>query len=217
MVDSDNSPARVYSVSRARTRCGRTKLYWCYSIKSLRIVLSYGFREHPALTRHEKLGNTKPLREIVRECRTLWQKCREFPFQYFVAYLWLNKVDEHSGTENSTPYIRHEVERNKSGSLRAKEVLSGRVLKTAVSSDCVCKVGLHQIPELARLNSDSVNSLRVVTRFRGAVVEIVSALLRIGRVGSFVDNTTSEGMVCGADRRRAEYYRGQLDFGPQSP
>lgn len=55
---------------------------------------------------------------------------------------------------------------------------------------------LKQHPDLARINPESVNSIRVISfRFRGEV-HILSALLRMGAAGARVDNTTAGGCAC---------------------
>ena len=55
---------------------------------------------------------------------------------------------------------------------------------------------LKQHPDLARINPESVNSIRVISfRFQGKIY-ILSALLRMGASGARVDNTTSGGCAC---------------------
>lgn len=55
---------------------------------------------------------------------------------------------------------------------------------------------LKQHPDLARINKDSVNSIRVISfRFKGEV-HILSTVLRMGVSGARVDNTTAGGCAC---------------------
>ena len=64
-----------------------------------------------------------------------------------------------------------------------------------------------QHPEMARLNPNSVNTIRMVTISKAAnkktgeerQFDIAYAALRVGRGDSVVDNTSSGGMVCGID------------------
>ncbi len=55
---------------------------------------------------------------------------------------------------------------------------------------------IKQHPDLARINKDSVNSIRVISfRFKGKV-HILSTVLRMGVSGARVDNTTAGGCAC---------------------
>ena len=55
---------------------------------------------------------------------------------------------------------------------------------------------IKQHPDLARINKDSVNTIRVITfRFMGEY-HVLSTILRMGRSGSRVDNTTAGGCAC---------------------
>lgn len=56
---------------------------------------------------------------------------------------------------------------------------------------------INQHELLNRLNPTSLQTFRVVTYWRNEEVVLVSALLRIGREGSFVDNGTAGGYCCG--------------------
>ena len=54
-------------------------------------------------------------------------------------------------------------------------------------------------PELKRLNSDSVNTVRIVTFREQKDVVVLDAVLRTGRSGSFVDNAGSGGIFIHVD------------------
>ncbi|MFN4291459.1 MAG: sugar-transfer associated ATP-grasp domain-containing protein [Permianibacter sp.] len=58
---------------------------------------------------------------------------------------------------------------------------------------------LPQHPELAAINASSVNTLRIWLIERDGVIVPTHALLRVGRAGSQVDNTTSGGLACTID------------------
>lgn len=53
--------------------------------------------------------------------------------------------------------------------------------------------------QLSVLNSDSVNTVRIITYYNGKDVLIDGCLLRVGRKGSFVDNGGAGGIVVGID------------------
>lgn len=68
-------------------------------------------------------------------------------------------------------------------------------------SGAIIEAFLVQHPELARLNPDSVNTLRIITLRTAAGFETVGAMLRVGRRGSQVDNTSNGGLACPIDLR----------------
>lgn len=55
---------------------------------------------------------------------------------------------------------------------------------------------VRQHPDLASLNKDSVNTIRVISFHFKDRIHILSALLRIGGKGAFVDNVSSGGSAC---------------------
>lgn len=55
-------------------------------------------------------------------------------------------------------------------------------------------------PEVKALNPDSVNTVRVITYFDGKEATVWSASMRIGHVGSFVDNVGAGGLTVTIDR-----------------
>lgn len=63
---------------------------------------------------------------------------------------------------------------------------------TLGKKDYVIQEVLSQHPDLANLNESSVNVIRIVTVFIDGEVEVATAALRIGGVGSFADNETTE-------------------------
>lgn len=54
-------------------------------------------------------------------------------------------------------------------------------------------------PEVKALNPDSVNTVRIITQFNGEKATIWSASMRIGHVGSFVDNVGAGGLTVTID------------------
>ncbi|WP_193369771.1 sugar-transfer associated ATP-grasp domain-containing protein [Pelagibius marinus] len=57
-----------------------------------------------------------------------------------------------------------------------------------------------QHPDLARLNGSSVNCLRIITYLDDeGVAKVVSALLKVGRANSEIDNATGGGMIAAVD------------------
>lgn len=64
----------------------------------------------------------------------------------------------------------------------------------------VIQEAIHQHEDLAALCPSSVNTIRVVTYRRAQKeVAVVYAVMRIGKFGSEVDNTSAGGMVCNID------------------
>lgn len=60
----------------------------------------------------------------------------------------------------------------------------------------VIQEAIHQHENLARLNPSSVNTIRIVTYRQEDDVEVIYAVMRIGKFGSEVDNTSAGGMTC---------------------
>jgi len=65
--------------------------------------------------------------------------------------------------------------------------------------DFIIQEILKQSTELAKFNSTSINTMRVMSYLRPSGVVILSKLLRTGREGSFTDNTSSGGAAFGVD------------------
>ncbi len=65
------------------------------------------------------------------------------------------------------------------------------------SSNVICERIIKQHHELSRLNSTSVNTLRIMTLVFDGQVHVLSSVLRMGVKGSKVDNASQGGIVCG--------------------
>lgn len=65
------------------------------------------------------------------------------------------------------------------------------------SPNVVCQRVIKQHSELSRLNSTSVNTIRIVTFVFKGQVHILSSVARMGIEGARVDNASSGGIVCG--------------------
>ena len=61
----------------------------------------------------------------------------------------------------------------------------------------ICQSVVNQHPELNKLNSTSLNTLRIMTLYYNDNVRILSSSIRIGAKGANVDNLHSGGMTCG--------------------
>lgn len=65
--------------------------------------------------------------------------------------------------------------------------------------DFIVQKPLIQHPELTRIHSKSINTIRVMSMLENGVVTIVSTVIRMGIGDSFVDNECSGGINCGVD------------------
>lgn len=82
------------------------------------------------------------------------------------------------------------------GTERLKEILD------LLPGDLVIQKGIKQHPEVAKLNPDSVNTIRVLTMIRpDGDFKILSTVIRTGRTGSIVDNACSGGVLIGIDEK----------------
>lgn len=64
----------------------------------------------------------------------------------------------------------------------------------------VVQPAFRQHPELARLNPDSVNSIRMLTLRHEGSIHVLSTLVRVGRAGSRLDNVTRGAIALAVDR-----------------
>jgi hypothetical protein len=71
--------------------------------------------------------------------------------------------------------------------------------RLAATTNFICQEGLQQIAALSALNPTSINTVRVMTKLRTAGVEVIAAILRVGRAGSLVDNGGVGGLSCEVD------------------
>ena len=74
-----------------------------------------------------------------------------------------------------------------------------RIIDTT-SKDLVVQAGLRQHEALAKINSTSVNTFRILSMLRrDGSVKVYSSIVRMGMHGSRVDNASSGGITCGID------------------
>lgn len=66
-----------------------------------------------------------------------------------------------------------------------------------IKGDLVVQKALQQCEELNRLNSSSVNTIRILTLMRKEKVTVYSSVLRMGINDAKVDNASSGGITCG--------------------
>lgn len=59
------------------------------------------------------------------------------------------------------------------------------------------QAAIQQHPEMARLNPTSLNTVRIMTYWSKQGVVVLYAVVRMGRVGSVVDNASAGGLYCG--------------------
>lgn len=64
---------------------------------------------------------------------------------------------------------------------------------------CICETFLSQHPEMAKFNSSSVNTLRIVTVYDGLEVNVLAGIARFGRKGRIADNFHHGGIACKID------------------
>lgn len=68
-----------------------------------------------------------------------------------------------------------------------------------ISADLVVQRPIVQHEALSRINSSSVNTIRVISLLNENGVKLYSSILRMGINGSKVDNASSGGITCGID------------------
>ncbi len=70
-----------------------------------------------------------------------------------------------------------------------------------IHGDIIIQRSLHQHKEMARLNPNSVNTLRIVSLLTKDGVKILGSILRCSSDEKSVDNITSGGIMCYADEK----------------
>lgn len=86
------------------------------------------------------------------------------------------------------------------------ELLSAEVIdKRFKGTSAIVQHGITQDDLLARINKDSVNSIRVLSRFDNGAVTIIDATLKVGRKGSVVDNAGSGGLLVNINVNTGEF------------
>jgi len=59
---------------------------------------------------------------------------------------------------------------------------------------------MEQYPEMGKFHPSSVNTVRTMTMWDGNDTRALSSFMRFGNNGSYVDNFSSGGMICGIDK-----------------
>lgn len=72
-------------------------------------------------------------------------------------------------------------------------------LANSIAHDLIVQKPIRQCEELSRLNSSSVNTVRIISLLKATEVVVYSAVVRIGTNGAKVDNASSGGLCCGID------------------
>lgn len=79
--------------------------------------------------------------------------------------------------------------------------------------DFIIQKVVHQYSKLKKLNSSSLNTLRIMTYLKEKEVHVLSAIIRIGKTGMFTDNNSSGGIVCGINENGSLKEYGYLSSG----
>lgn len=80
-----------------------------------------------------------------------------------------------------------------------KSGLSIKELMNNYGNNFIIQKVIKQHPELAKLCPTSVNTIRIVTYRRDMEIVVIYAVMRIGKLGSEIDNTSAGGMTCNID------------------
>ena len=99
-------------------------------------------------------------------------------------------------------------------------ITDAKTIISRISKDIVVQLPIKQHPQLAKLNPESVNSIRLLSFLSEGKAKVYSSVLRIGAKGKRVDNGSSGGITCGINadgylKRTAHSLAGQsFDFSP---
>jgi hypothetical protein len=73
--------------------------------------------------------------------------------------------------------------------------------------DYIIQEALIQRSDMSALNPTSVNTLRVITQYSENAYRISAVVIRLGRNGAFVDNSTQGGISVGIDIKTGKFNR----------
>ena len=74
--------------------------------------------------------------------------------------------------------------------------------------DFIIQKKIHQCETLDKLNSSSINTLRITTLFVGNAVKVLSKTIRVGQAGALTDNVALGGIMIGVDDEGILYNEG---------
>lgn len=72
-----------------------------------------------------------------------------------------------------------------------------RDLLNSYRKDFIVQEVVVQNEKMSLLNDSSINTLRIMSFLKGKKVQIISSVVRVGRLGRFTDNNSSGGISCG--------------------
>ncbi|MEC3907983.1 sugar-transfer associated ATP-grasp domain-containing protein [Tamlana sp. 2201CG12-4] len=75
--------------------------------------------------------------------------------------------------------------------------LSIKELFLTYSKDFIVQEVVKQHPDMKKLNPSSLNTIRVLSYLKNDSVYLLSSIVRIGKLNSFTDNSSSGGISCG--------------------
>lgn len=84
----------------------------------------------------------------------------------------------------------------KNGSTSYKDMTLKELL-ISFRKDFIIQKVVNQNKKLKQLNASSLNTIRIISYLKTNSVNVISAVLRIGKSGMFTDNNSSGGIVCG--------------------
>ncbi len=92
-----------------------------------------------------------------------------------------------------------------------KEVNATMLKERFGSNDMFMESGLLQEPVLRKFNPDTINTIRILTKNKDAKIDIVSAAVRFGRKGQYVDNMHAGGLAASVniETGKIESYAGR--------
>ena len=95
--------------------------------------------------------------------------------------------------------------------MNGKEVEAAMLKDTFGSNDMFMESRLHQEPVLRAFNPDTINTIRILTRNKDSKIDIVSAAVRFGRKGQYVDNMHAGGLAASVNIKtgKIESYAGR--------
>lgn len=145
-----------------------------------KLLLKY--RKGTFLNHRNELLTTFDVNEIISS-----QQCKRIFVKDALGFIGSN-IEAYDREENGTSFV------NGSITLTAENIMNN-----FPENYLIIQEGIVQTKVLSKVNIDSVNTIRILTRIKKGEVSIIAAAVRFGREGRIIDNAHAGGISVGID------------------
>lgn len=167
------------------------------------------FSGHRILTDYYDL-NSREYKQIIRNKYKAYNRLGKYYKREILKIegfndfsLFMQFVAKHKG------YIVKEVEGSTANNIFVIHIdestnIKQEFLRLCQYEDIIIEELIEQTDEMAQFNPSSVNTVRIATHSENGKMSVVFAILRTGRAGTPVDNTSMGGIACAIDCKTGE-------------